>query len=90
MRYTPTCSAKLLGTRDTTFVFFGVSSLSCILHIWGVCYFKARCFNRVLPPAGQNPENGVFQPGAASGGSESWKMRWFNRVLPPAGQNPEK
>ena len=46
------------------------------------------CFNRVLPPAGQNPgkwgvstgcclrrvrilENGVFQPGAASGGSET-------------------
>ena len=31
------------------------SSLSCVLHIWGVCYFKARCFNRVLPPVGQNP-----------------------------------
>ena len=31
------------------------SSLSCVLHMWGVCYFKARCFNRVLPPAGQNP-----------------------------------
>ena len=32
----------------------------------------------------------VLQPGAASGGSESWKMGCFNRVLPPAGQNPEK
>ena len=35
-------------------------------------------------------ENGVLQPGAASGGSESWKMKCFNRVLPPAGQNPGK
>ena len=32
----------------------------------------------------------VLQPGAASGGSEPWKMGCFNRVLPPAGQNPEK
>ena len=32
----------------------------------------------------------VLQPGAASGGSESWKMGCFNRVLPPAGQHPGK
>ena len=32
----------------------------------------------------------VLQPGAASGGSESWKMWCFNRVLPPVGQNPGK
>ena len=35
-------------------------------------------------------KHGVLQPGAASGGSESWKMTCFNRVLPPAGQNPGK
>ena len=34
-----------------------------------------------------NFENVVLQPGAASGGSESWKTKCFNRVLPPACQN---
>ena len=61
--HTPTCSTKLLGTRDTTFGFFVFSSLSCILHIWGVCYFNARCLNRVLPPAGQNPEKSCVSTG---------------------------
>ena len=71
MRHTPTCSTKLLGTRDTTFgklVFF-----EFVVHIaymgslllqsgasTGCCLRRVRIlknemFQQVLPPAGQNP-----------------------------------
>ena len=56
VRRTPTCSAKLLATRQTTLEFICSPSLSFILHIWVVCYLRAgRCCVR-LPPAVQNPE----------------------------------
>ena len=55
MRYTPTCSTKLLGTKDTTFgklVFF--EFVMCIAFVGSLLL-----------------QSQVLQPGAASGGSES-------------------
>ena len=60
-------------------VFF--QSLSIILNIWGVCYFKARRCCVRLPPAGQNPEKRHHLE----------KMRTNCCVrLPSAGPKPEK
>ena len=42
MRHTPTCSTKLLGTRQTTFGKLICSEFVPVLHICSVCYFKAR------------------------------------------------
>ena len=64
MWYTPTCSTKLLGARETTFEkpFVVEFVLYIAYNIMGSLLLQSQ----------------VLQPGAASGGSESWSMGCFN------------
>ena len=57
-------------------------------QLWKTLFFEFVMYIAYM--GGLLLQSQVLQPGATSGGSESWKMRCFNRVLPPAGQNPEK